>query len=227
LDLIAGEDDPYRKSVEELYGDYYEVEVGKRQTIWNTYFVFAFFVYGYAKLRMLEFHYDFLVRYHNPRKWEAILTDTDSEFLAMAGESLDDCVRDEFVGTQEYEDARIAFLGHRDGPEAEFDKREPGKLKQEWFGDEIGALNSKCYAGVGQFGPKNASKGLPKKQNALTIEHYKHVLKTQHSYFGRVSGFKTKGSELFRFDGERAGLTYMYGKRPVDATGILTGPFLK
>lgn len=73
LDMEKEQDNPFLESIEELYGDYYEVEFQKKKISWTTYFVFGFFVYGYAKLRMLQFHYDFLHRYHDPRLWELIV----------------------------------------------------------------------------------------------------------------------------------------------------------
>ena len=50
-------------------------------------------VYQLAKLGMLEFYYDFLDRYFSRQDFELCYIDTDSHYLAMSGDSLDDIVR--------------------------------------------------------------------------------------------------------------------------------------
>ena len=58
-------------------------------------------VYQLAKLRMLEFYYDFLDEYFSRQDFELCYMDTDSFYLAMSGDSLDDIVRPGM--RQEYE----------------------------------------------------------------------------------------------------------------------------
>ena len=50
-------------------------------------------VYQLAKLRMLEFYYDFLDKYFSRQDFEVCYMDTDSFYLAIKGDSLDDIVR--------------------------------------------------------------------------------------------------------------------------------------
>ena len=52
-------------------------------------------VYQLAKLRMLEFYYDFLDKYFSRQNFELCYMDTDSFYLAISGDSLDDIVRSE------------------------------------------------------------------------------------------------------------------------------------
>ena len=52
-------------------------------------------VYQLAKLRMLEFYYDFLDRYFDRRDFELIQMDTDSNYMAISAERLEDIVRPE------------------------------------------------------------------------------------------------------------------------------------
>ena len=60
-------------------------------------------------------------------------------------------------------------------------------------------------------------KGLPKNQNLLSYEAYKHVLDTHESVAGRVSTFQYRRipgngelhHELVRTDAERIGLSYL------------------
>ena len=52
-------------------------------------------VYQLAKLRMLEFYYDFLDRYFDRRDFELIQMDTDSNYMAISAEKLADIVKPE------------------------------------------------------------------------------------------------------------------------------------
>ena len=51
------------------------------------------FVYQYAKIRMLQFYYDFVDRYVERPLFQYCEMDTDSAYIALAGESIDGLVR--------------------------------------------------------------------------------------------------------------------------------------
>ena len=55
----------------------------------------GFFVYQYAKLRMLQFYYDFIDRYVERPLYQYCEMDTDSAYIALAGDSIDDLVAPE------------------------------------------------------------------------------------------------------------------------------------
>ena len=48
-----------------------------------------------AKLRMLEFYYDFLDRYFDRRDFELIQMDTNSNYMAISAEKSEDIVKPE------------------------------------------------------------------------------------------------------------------------------------
>ena len=50
-------------------------------------------VYQLAKLRMLEFHYDFLDKYVHRSDYELIQMDTDSSYMALSAPTLDELVK--------------------------------------------------------------------------------------------------------------------------------------
>ncbi len=50
-------------------------------------------MYQLAKLRMLEFYYDFLDKFLDRREFELIQMDTYSNYMAISAEWLDDIVR--------------------------------------------------------------------------------------------------------------------------------------
>ncbi len=53
----------------------------------------GFFVCQYAKLRMLEFYFDFLMKFIDPRNFQMCEMNTDSAYVAMSGNSLDDVIK--------------------------------------------------------------------------------------------------------------------------------------
>ena len=53
----------------------------------------GFFVYQYAKLRMLQFYYDFVDRYVERPLFQYCEKDTDSAYITLADESIDGLVR--------------------------------------------------------------------------------------------------------------------------------------
>ena len=55
----------------------------------------GFFVYQYAKLRMLQFYYDFLDKYLDRSDFQMCEMDTDSAYIAIAGESVESLVKPE------------------------------------------------------------------------------------------------------------------------------------
>ena len=136
----------------------------------------GFMVYQYAKLKMLAFYYDFLLKFIHEKDFEMCEMDTDSFYFALSTEKLDDAVKPEL--REQYFTERHAWLPsescdipyHRESyikcrthnypwfpqPCCEsrlvFDKRTPGLFKVEWEGDELTALNSKCLRGCRRVG---------------------------------------------------------------------------
>jgi len=84
----------YFEDLDEI-GEAYELESRKPQITIRRPFQIRIAVYQLAKLRMLEFYYDFLDKYVNRRDFELIQMDTDSNYMAISGERLEDVVRPE------------------------------------------------------------------------------------------------------------------------------------
>ncbi|KAK2158323.1 hypothetical protein NP493_1808g00002 [Ridgeia piscesae] len=72
--------------------DVYEIEMNKRSVSYSLPLHIGFFVYQYAKLRMLQFYYDFIDTYIERPRLQYCEMDTDSSYIALAGESVDDLV---------------------------------------------------------------------------------------------------------------------------------------
>ena len=90
-------------------------------------------VYQLAKLRMLEFHYDFLDKYVARRDYELIQMDTDSSYMALSAPTLDELVK--LHKKAEYEREKKKWLAWD-----KYSGRTPGLFKLECDGDGMIAL---------------------------------------------------------------------------------------
>ena len=55
--------------------------------------IVGFFILQYAKLRMLEFYYTFFRNFCDFNSFEEMEMDTDSLYLALGHDSLEDCIK--------------------------------------------------------------------------------------------------------------------------------------
>ena len=127
----------YFSDLDEI-GQAYELESRKPRITIRRPFQVGIAVYQLAKLRMLEFYYDFLDMYFDRRDFELIQMDTDSNYIAISGKKLEDIVRPELK--PEFEAQKKQWLA--------WDKwsgRTPGLFKLECEGKRMIALCSKCY----------------------------------------------------------------------------------
>ena len=95
-------------------------------------------VYQLAKLRMLEFYYDFLDKYFSRQDFELCYMDTESFYLAISGDLSDEIVRPEM--RQAYEADKENWL-----VTDKFSERTPGLFKPEFVGTRDVLLTGKCY----------------------------------------------------------------------------------
>ena len=127
----------YFKDLEEL-GQASEVGSRKLRIRINRPFETGISVYQLAKLRMLEFYYDFLDHYFDHRDFELIQMDTDSYDFAISAERLEDIVHPELCAR--FEQKKKEWLA--------WDKwsgHTPGLFKLECEGSQKIELCSKCY----------------------------------------------------------------------------------
>ena len=94
-------------------------------------------VYQLAKLRMLEFYYDFLDKYFSRNDFELCYMDTDSFDLPMSGDSLDEVFRPEMK--KAYEADKKNWL-----TTDKFSEKIPGLFKPEFVGTRGVWLTAKC-----------------------------------------------------------------------------------
>ena len=172
--------------------------------------------------------------------------DTDSAYIALAGESIDDLVtsehrehyfrnRSQWLPAEccdEHEDDYVQTrLAGRTWTATEscclarkaFDKRTPGLFKVEWCGNGFIGLCSKTYYCFGSTN-KCTTKGLNKRQNDIDKDTFLAVLTNRRSGSGVNRGFRVRDSSVMTYVQERAALTYFYPKRKVLADGLSTAP---
>ena len=207
----------------------------------------GFMVYQYAKLKMLAFYYDFLVKFIDMKDFEMCEMDTDSFYFALSTANLDDAVipekREQYFTERHlwlpsescdnphhrstYIQSRTANYPWLPAPCCKsrlvYDKRTPGLFKIEWEGDEMTSLNSKCFIGTGEE-LKTSCKGVIQKQNNLTPENFKAVLRTEETHMVTNRGFKVVNHHMTTYSQRKRGLNYQYIKRRVCDDGVSTEP---
>ena len=206
----------------------------------------GYFVYQYAKLRMLQFYYDFLDKYVDRSDFQVCQMDTDSLYLALSTTSLELAVKPEMRHQffqdwhhwlpqetcrrhqQDLKPYKLQDIAWVQPPccaqQAAFDKRTPGLFKVEYQGDGIVALCSKTYYCYGKDKDKLSCKGLNKKTNQLNKDIYLNVLASKQPAGGINHGFRTDGKTMFTYQQERKSLSYLYIKRKVLEDGVSTEP---
>ena len=198
----------------------YEVDMTKKSIWMNLPIQIGFFVYQYAKLRMLEFYYDFLIKFIHTSDFQMCEMDTDSAYLALSKDNLKSVIKPE--KRVQYEREKCQWFPRDDTAENHaFDKRTPGLFKIEWEVEGIIALCSKTYF---CFGDQNkvSCKGLNKKANEINKDTYLDVLKSKRAGVGVNRGFRMKEDGMFTYRQTKTAFTYLYPKRKVGDDGIST-----
>ncbi|KAL8613898.1 hypothetical protein ACOMHN_032888 [Nucella lapillus] len=238
---------PLLKKLTTLTDDVTEVELGKSKIRWHLPNQIGFFVYQYAKLRMLQFYYDCVDKFVDRKDFQLCEMDTDSLYMALSKESLEKAVRPD-LKLQFYQKWKDWFPAqacdnHHDDfvrdkikgsdwtphpccvTRQKLDKRTPGLFKLEYKGNGIVALCSKTYYCFGEE-DKFSCKGLSKRLNRLVKENYLKVLETQVSQGGVNKSFRTDGTTVYTYQQHRNALSFLYIKRRVQGDGVTTKPIL-
>ena len=211
------------RDLEEINDGVYEIKSAKKRIKMNLPVQIGFFVYNYAKLRMLEFYYHCIDRFVDRADFELLEMDTDSLYMALAADSVEELIKAE--RREEFEATKSSWFPRNDTPEhAAYDKRTPGLFKVEWSGQGFVGLNSKTYYCWEEEKDKYSCKGISKRGNTITKDTYLRVLKTQESQSGENRGFRVLNNRVLTYAQFRVGFSYFYPKRKVLSDGISTIP---
>lgn len=238
----AAVNDPLFSGMSKVDDDLYEVTFQKSHVVWRDCVQIGLSVYMNAKLSILSFFFDVLMKYIDDRDISYLHSDTDSIYIALAGDDLFSVIkpelRDEFLRSyhlwfpsiscdlhrEEFINDPVNFKGESACCKARYnyDIRTPGLMKYEFSGTAYVALSSKTYFCEGPD-PKYACKGLSKRNN-LTFDTYRSVLNDKKSRGGTNKSIMYVGSDLFTYEQQRDALSYFYAKRKVLPDGVSTAP---
>ena len=214
----------------------FEIECAKRCINFDLPSQLGFFVLQYAKLRMLEFYYDFLDYFCQRKDFEYLQMDTDSAYIGITGKNLDDIVTKE---RKKYLDLRTEYCQQENIDPAKFylprkccekhinhDNREPGLFKIEFTGKNFIGLSSKTYIVSSEKKTKLSTKGVNRSalNSSESFSIFEKVLNSKLSHNVINKGFQIKDHSIFTYHQSKCGLTYFYCKRKVLNDGVHTVP---
>ncbi|XP_033729708.1 uncharacterized protein LOC117318890 [Pecten maximus] len=230
--------DPRFKDLHQLDEDIFEVENAKRTITYDLPIQLGYFILQYAKLRMLEYYYDFMDVFVDRSDFAYCEMDTDSAYMAISGKRLEDIIKAD--KRQLYDNGLYGFCHVRDvnadnrvhwfprkccNDHEKRDKRTPGLFKLEYEGDRIVSLSSKTYCVTKDDDIKFSAKGIQRKtieDNSNAFRVYEDVLKTKETKSAVNIGFRARNNTVFTYQQEKQGFTYFYCKREVLSNGIDT-----
>ena len=220
--------DPHFKDLNKISDNTFEVFSSKRKIKMDVPIQVGCAVYDLAKLRMLEFYYDFIDKYIDRSDFVYCQMDTDSAYIAFSAEKFEDLIKPELK--EDYLLNKNKWFPRDDTKEnAKFDKRTPGLFKEEYRGKSIISLCPKMYFVEGADHEdkkyKFSSKGIQKDKNDITKERFEKVL-TDQNYKDVCTnkGFRVIDNYMITYTQEKKGMSYYYDKRIVCPNGIDTLP---
>ena len=230
------------KRLSQVVDNVYEVELVKSKIEHKEPIIVGFFILQYAKLRMLELYYNFFDKFCDKNKYEELEMDTDSLYLALAEENLEDCIRrdmlDEWKNLRR-NDCNDQFKADSTGnffprnccdKHIKHDKREPGLFKEEFRCTEMYCLCSKTYCcydsktDIFKFSSKGLNKRTLEESGEGPLEKYRRVMDDNVNVKSTNRGFRTVNHKVVTYEQTKKGLSYFYPKRIVEADGIHTRP---
>ncbi|EGZ11670.1 hypothetical protein PHYSODRAFT_336180 [Phytophthora sojae] len=164
-------------------------------------------IYQLAKLRMLEFYYDFIDFYFDRSNFQYQEMDTDSGYIAFSCEKpFEECIKPEL--REHFQQHKYEWFP-RDYNEtvAKFDRRTPGLFKEEWSGDAMVSLSSKnyiCYLPDESYKVKVSAKGVQQSAgrngDVLNPDGFESVVRDRITLQGTNKGFRLSKETMFFFN---------------------------
>ena len=233
-------------AIDEINENTYEVMMQQRTIRENLPLIIAYFVYNYAKLNLLRYVYDFIDYYIPRSRYRPLLCDTDSYYVGLASDNGIEYIvkadkRQEFFENLETWMPIEACERHKEKwlrkklAGLTFKQREccetaeklnsvtPLLFKREFRGTRAISLCSKTYYIDGQNANefKMGAKGLSRKSNDITFNHFYHCLMSQKNCIGTNQGIMKwrragQAIRMCTYQKTQDVLTSFYVKRRVD-----------
>jgi hypothetical protein len=220
----------------EEYHDKFEVIMNKKRLIQNTPCQVGYGTLQDAKLKMLQFNYDCVDKYIDRSNYQLMQMDTDSSYMALAGETFEELVKPHMK--EEFEKDKNNWFPRTDTPEhIKYDKRTPGLFKEEKSGVAMIALCSKTYYLRKHPNPitkedtkddKLASKGAQQKRNSeeLSWNNYKTCLFDRVAISGENAGIRYVDHHMQVYKQPKQILNCIYVKGVVMDDGVHIRPLI-
>lgn len=182
------------KHMEPLDGTY-EILRFKRSIKTNNPIHLSIAIYQLAKLRMLEFYYDFIDFYIDRSNFQYLEMDTVSAYIAFSNEHpFENLIKPHLK--DHYNEHRHHWFPRDHGEKLKaYDEKTPRLFKTEWRGDALVSLSSKnyiCYPPEVENKVKISAKGVQKRKNRslITPDNFEHVVKNKVKLMATNSGFR-------------------------------------
>ena len=203
--------------------------------------IVGFFILQYAKLKKLELYNNIFKNFSDTDKYEEHEMDTDSLYLTLSDENLEDVVlpkkRAEWdqLRPKDCTDNFTANATDKFLPRTccnvhkKHDKRKPGLFKEEFRCSEMFCVCSKTYCCYDRKSNKYkfSSKGLKKRTledcGDGSMSKYRKVLEEAVNVTSTNRGFRTIQHSIATYEQTKKGLSHFYPKRIVE-DGIDTKP---
>ena len=223
--------------ITEISEEFYEIEQYKKLTNLNMPTQIGFFILQLAKLRMLEFYYDFCDRFIDRCDFQYVEMDTDSAYISITSEKIEDIIKPSFKELYNFNlkgfctnDPYNADNIHHWFPRTccpkhnKHDNRTPGLFKIEFEGEEIIGLSSKTYLVRQGDKVKFSSKGVNKQHVENPLHTFRTVLNSQKSACGKNYGFRLDHNQICTYAQVKQAFPYLYCKRKLSQDGISSSP---
>ena len=231
------------KRLNHITDQLYEVELVKPEIEHREPIIVGFFILQYAKLRMLELYYNFFEKFCDTDKYEELEMDTDSLYLVLSEENLQDVIlrekraESDQLQSKDCTDNFTANATDNFFPRTccnvhkKHDKRKPGLSEEEFRCAEMLCLCSKTYCCYDKQTNKHkfSSEGLNKRTleeggDGGPMSKYRKVLEEAVNVTSTNRRFRTIQHSVATYEQTKKGLSYFYPKRIVEEDGIHTKP---
>jgi hypothetical protein len=204
-EMAALHNDPYHHRTETIDEDCFEVFMNKKAIRFNLPMNIGLSVYAYAKLRMLEFVYDVVLKFIDNSDFMLNGGDTDSVILSLAAETIDECVKPDLKA--EFENIKHLWFVMD-----EAQRRVPGLMKVETLSNRFIGLCSKCYITDSACKAKGVQS---RNKEIMTFENFRKVLfdESDAQYEAVNVGIRPVKQDVRTYVQFKQGLTNLYVKR--------------
>ena len=227
--------EPTFKAMTELSDNFFEIEMQKKRIKLDLPIQIGYMILQYAKLKMLQFYFDFLCKFVDKSDFQMLQMDTDSLYFSISGEDLGQVIKPHLKADYDRQLTGLCSPTPISGDDhyfpraccsmhAKYDCRTPGLFKLEYSGDLFYGLCSKTYIVQNGDKYKFSSKGISKNRVQDPLSIYKSVLESKQSSGSTNVGFIAKNNSMFTYKQHRQGFSYFYCKRKVMDDGITTEP---